>query len=1116
MSEPEIPAPDTRPRTRRGRRVGLWLLLSLGGLAAVLALVLFALIGRPLNVPGWAASRAEMLLARQMPHMDLDIGEMSVVIEDGLRPRIRARALQLRERDSSSAIALEEVDITLSMRDLLRRRLGLRDVRVTGVFVSLHRLADGAFNISFGPADGPLGPIDARATLANFGTQMAALLDLPLLAPLENVRVDALHLRYEDVRAGRGWSIDGGRARLRRRGDAVSISANMVALGARSYVSSLEMTVETSLSSNMSQFGLTFEDMPAADIASQSPALAWLAILEAPISGALRAATEGDGVLGPTAVALQIGAGALQPDDRVRPVPFRAAHTYLTYDPAGQTLTLDEFALEADLVSAQAHGKAVLGGMERGVPDEMVVQLEFTKLEVNPNRLADSPIALEGAFADFRLRLDPFELTLGQLVLSQQGQRLSLKGRMSPDQEDWDYRLDGAMTRLEKEAVLGVWPEGVKTRLRDWIAQNIHAVNLEDITLALRSRRQAPPDLYADFQFSDLKMRFMKSMPPLEGGRGSAVLIDNRFTVGASAGHVVAEQGGRLDIAGTRFVVRDTTVKEAPARVRLVAEGPVTAALSLLDRPPLSVMEKARLPVDLAEGILRASGRLDLALKKKIKTSDVAFDVDFDLPGARSDHFIADKPIVGDLRGNVTNERIVIEGQGHVGPVPVKARWESPLGPGRDGRSRLSGQADLGAVAVAAFAPGFPVAGFSGRAQGDFRMDFARDTAPSFALTSDLGGLAMALAPLGWSKPAAETGEFMLEMTLGRPARVDRFTFEAPGLAAEGAVRLHEGGGLDRVTLGQVEVGNWLSGAGEIVGRGGDAPPEILLTGGSFDLRGLPKGQGGASGSGDGTAIGPIRARLQRVQISESFYLKDFTGQFEDRGGLTGSFSGSFNGMAPVFGEMVPRGDRQAFRITTNRGGDVINALGIARTSGPGDLLLHLTPGPQDDSYDGVMSIQNVKLLDAPAFAELLNAISVVGLLDQLAGPGILLTEIATKFRLSPDRLVISEASAVGPGMGLSADGVVDLDSGHVDLQGALTPVYFLNSVGRVISKKGEGLLAFTYQARGHKDALEISVNPLSALTPGFLRGIFRAPTGDRAPRQPPGTTHPLPGTVTQ
>ena len=40
---------------------------------------------------------------------------------------------------------------------------------------------------------------------------------------------------------------------------------------------------------------------------------------------------------------------------------------------------------------------------------------------------------------------------------------------------------------------------------------------------------------------------------------------------------------------------------------------------------------------------------------------------------------------------------------------------------------------------------------------------------------------------------------------------------------------------------------------------------------------------------------------------------------------------------------------------------------------------------------------------------------------------------------------------------------------------------------------EGEGLIAFNYAVKGSYDDPKVSVNPLSALTPGFLRGIFNA-----------------------
>jgi hypothetical protein len=45
-----------------------------------------------------------------------------------------------------------------------------------------------------------------------------------------------------------------------------------------------------------------------------------------------------------------------------------------------------------------------------------------------------------------------------------------------------------------------------------------------------------------------------------------------------------------------------------------------------------------------------------------------------------------------------------------------------------------------------------------------------------------------------------------------------------------------------------------------------------------------------------------------------------------------------------------------------------------------------------------------------------------------------------------------------------------------------------------VLTRRGEGLFGFNYRLRGTADDPQVSVNPLSILTPGMFRDIFRRP----------------------
>lgn len=148
----------------------------------------------------------------------------------------------------------------------------------------------------------------------------------------------------------------------------------------------------------------------------------------------------------------------------------------------------------------------------------------------------------------------------------------------------------------------------------------------------------------------------------------------------------------------------------------------------------------------------------------------------------------------------------------------------------------------------------------------------------------------------------------------------------------------------------------------------------------------------------------------------------------------------------------------------------------------------------QDGTYDGSLMIRETRLQDAPAITGLLDAISVVGLLDELNGSGIYFSEVEARFRLSPRQVVLTRSSAIGPSMGISMDGFYNLADKRMDMQGVLSPIYILNGIGQLFARKGEGLIGFNFNLRGAASDPQVSVNPLSAFTPGIFRDIFRRP----------------------
>ena len=144
-------------------------------------------------------------------------------------------------------------------------------------------------------------------------------------------------------------------------------------------------------------------------------------------------------------------------------------------------------------------------------------------------------------------------------------------------------------------------------------------------------------------------------------------------------------------------------------------------------------------------------------------------------------------------------------------------------------------------------------------------------------------------------------------------------------------------------------------------------------------------------------------------------------------------------------------------------------------------------------------------VVDAPVLARLLTVASFTGIGDLLRGDGIRFQRLVGEVTLQEGVMETELIRAYGPALGITAEGRVDFDSDGADLRGTVVPAYSVNRIlgeipllGPLLTGgEGEGFIAVTYKIDGPLDDPKINVNALSALAPGFLRGLFQA-SGDR------------------
>ena len=1090
-----------RSRRRGARGVVPWLVLGLAILAVAASLVLLGLSGRSIPVPEFVVARIEARTnAALKGQASLSVGSADVVVGQGFVPQVRLRNVTLISPAGKQLAQVTDLRSSLDPGALLRGRLQPAHLTVRGAKLALRRMADGSLDIApaaKGFSGQSMRPVDMIEAVEQ---AFAA----PALAGIGVIEVSGLQVLVDDSPSGQIWTISDGALALHQDTGDITIGvgfglSGQTALPAKSDRAAADMAtpparatflLSVDKGTRAAKLIVQLSKVSASDLAALVPALAFLAAVDAPISGGFKSQVTAEGDLGPFEANLNLGAGALRPTKDTRPIDFDSAHLGLSFDPATSALSLNDLRVDSPSLQAEAVGQAWLKGKKDSMPDTLVGQIQLRHLKADPEGLFASPVSISQGALDLKLELSPFRLTIGQLVLVDRGRKISADGVVGVEPAGWSVALNVAIDAIETERLLALWPVSAVPGTRKWIHDNVATGELFDVKGALRLRPGQAPRLSLGYQFRGAEVRFLKTLPPVVDGEGYAAIEDNTYTLVVEKGRILAPKGGDLNVAGSVLKVPDIRVIPASAEISMKSQSSITAALAILDEPPFSFISKAGQPVDLATGRADVVAKLRLKLVKGLKTEDVDYDIAGTLAEVRSEKIVKGRVLSADqLTIAATPAGMQIKGKAALDGVPVDGTWRQAFGPDVRGKSRVEAVMELSPATLRAFAIGLPDGAVAGTGRAMVTVDLMRGKAPEFSLESDLSRLKLSIPEVSWTKAAGVTGSLKIAGQFGTPAKIDRLDLAAAGLTAKGQLTLKPDGTLDKVVFPGLKLADWFSGDVTLTGRGKGRTVGLAIAKGSVDLRLATFGASAARASD----APPMDIALDRLRITDDITLDGFRGTFAASGGLNGDFAGLVNGTAPVTGTVVPGANgRSAFRIESGDAGLVFAAAGLYASGRGGQLKLILQPEGDKGSYDGTLNVRNIRVVDAPALAGLLDAISVVGLITQLQGAGIVFSDVAGRFLLTPDAVEIREGSAVGASLGVSAAGVYRSGSKTFDLQGVISPVYLLNGIGQIFSRQRDGLFGFSYTLTGTRDAIRVSVNPLSILTPGMFRDLFR------------------------
>ena len=945
---------------------------------------------------------------------------------------LRARGVRMIGADGAERASVPELSLRLSLRAMMRGLLAPASLELIGPKFAIMQTEKGDFRLGAGRDAGDGG--GGQDSTADMLEQLlAGLLKPPnpsdALGYLTSVSILGADVAFEDRRHGLFWR--GLPVDVTMFRDEIGIggvaSLDLDVGGTKAH---FEVTGEYDNEQGTIDLEARFADTVLVQFAGKAPVLRPLSALHAPVSGT---------------VGLTIGL-----DGRVHGLRF-------------------------DLTA----GKGTVS-----LPGRYANPLGFRKIRAR-GRIGDN-------FS--KLTMEKMEVDFG-------GPILSITGGVSRKDGAFAVTADAKLNNLPSGDLVRYWPVSLATNARSWVEANIDEGLIDDIRLSVEARGEGADiaayeigTLAGSFQFSGLSVHYFRPLPPVRNLSGTARFTGERldFTIAKGEHEGLSIDDGTVHITGLDLA-------DQHLEVETVLRGPLRNALKVLDHPRLGYISALGISPGMVDGKSAIRLVAQFPLFRDLRFDQVGIAAAASLREVRLPRAIGGLDLSdGALTLQLDKSVMKVKGDVRLAGVPAKLAWAENFyqGAGFRRRYRVQMTADDRVRARTGLDLG---ARLRGPVAADLIFTEIDDKISDLSLALNLSRAAISLPEIGWSKAPGKEGlaRLSVSFTQGAATRIRDFTITAGDLKATGNAVLAAGGtGIKRIHFTRLAFAN------------NDISATLAATpGGGYEINisGLVLDAEPYIGVDKGTEFPPFKLvfDLKRLRLGADRHLSEVSGTLIHDGEISRSLSLRAGlGKGKRFRvRLRPEGKGRELLIQSDDAGSTLRAFDITNNVMGGRLQVKAT---YDDSLPdrplkGRVLINGYRLTKAPVLAELLAVASVTGIPDLLSGPGIGFSRFVAPFTLTGDIVEFKEARTYGSALGFTAEGKINLKRDELDLRGTIVPAYSVNSIignipilGPLLTgAKGGGVFAATYKMTGPLADPKISVNPLAALTPGFLRNLF-------------------------
>lgn len=804
-----------------------------------------------------------------------------------------------------------------------------------------------------------------------------------------------------------------------------------------------------------------------------------------------------------------------------------------------RTLLTGQFAdLPLPLVAAQAEELGELAGLEFSVSGHLTTELDETFTlntlgfdlrtgsgAVNRPELYREPLPIDSLTARGIVSGDFRKVTLHHVRAESLGATVEMEGQVDLAEEGIGLSLAGTLRDLQIDDLARFWPYSMASNGYDWVTRNIRGgtVPTGEFTIKLPAGALASgeiPEGAVDlgFEMRGISADYYAPLPKVTDIDGRAVLTERDITITGLTGRL-----GELHVASDKVVISDFDKIDQLADIRLRVKGPSRDIFTFLDLEPLGLAS----PYGIVPQAMTGTGTVVAGFRFPLRFDLTLEKVDYDAEGQFVDASIPNVADGIDLSGGnlkvtVSPPGMQVAGKALLNGVPADIRAESWFRGKKKGHRRYELSSligDGGRVALDLDTPHL-----KGNMRAHVLLETVPDGSASGRIELDFTESLMTVEDLYWSKPVGTPGKLSADIhsTAADVTTLSNLSLRAGDLLAQGSATL-KGSLLTRLSLPALRFGE--NDVSVDFTQPEKDKMKLILRGRQFDFTPFIKA-GEKTGAGESVAAegapatpGPridLDLQVHKGLMSKGVTLENVAATMQLEGPVIrhGDATARFAGDKSFKFTLRPEGTIRHVTFVSDDAGSLLRGLNLYDDFREGAVTMEarIDDSKASRPASGKISIDNVRLVNAPTLGKVLTLGSLTGIVELLRGEGITFAKMEGPFTYENGIFTTKDFRAVGS-IGITFTGTFSQPADKIDAFGTVIPAYTLNSIlGNIpiigtllVGRQGEGIFGFSYTVSGGIEDPQVSVNPVSALAPGILRRMFFEPwEGDV---QAPSTT---------